>query len=598
MPAKAKPAGRLTTVIERVPLPSRPPDLAPSFPNFSRLYLELLENKFKIKKDCRDRDWERKAVAPPPLAGVAAVPVVPVPAIVPAPTPSPIPNTYTLASATVQGPTPPAAFLPLPQTDDDDNVNFDDLDDDDMHERSYSTTPPLFKRREETLVAAAASRVHQETKDRGRRGDMYISGSDVDKSRSWSRSASRSRSRSRSHSRSLSRSGSLSLTSSRSASRRSGSWSGSGSDSTYPDRDSGRRADRTTPKHRPPRSSRPGPSRSERESRHAQSPPAAAASPRTYARPRPPTPPPLSSLPGARYTNKDGVRVSRLPPDAAPAPAASGPAGEEEQGGTGRETLTKKDLLFKFDLLRRSYKTISIPEYTEFTDLAVMEAQYDLIVRNLTLDATVENYRTYMQGAFTLMELFLPRLGIDMTGFVQHQMCQMNKYEVLLIEMGERVSMSKARGAQWSPEVRLLGMVLVQTGLFIVTKWLSKPTAPPPSGTFGRTGAGAGPIASQQAPPATPAANPLGMLGSLMGMFGGGGGGGGGGAGGGGGGLGSMFGAFAPPPSAAPAASSPAASMPSEQGGGGGGNPSFRPPVPIKRAPMQGPGARSMAMAE
>jgi hypothetical protein len=82
----------------------------------------------------------------------------------------------------------------------------------------------------------------------------------------------------------------------------------------------------------------------------------------------------------------------------------------------------KRELLFRFDILKRSYKGANIPEFSEYTDLATLQKSYDDTVRRLSLDSTVENYKTYLSGGFMVVEYaFGNFLGFDMQGFTQQQ---------------------------------------------------------------------------------------------------------------------------------------------------------------------------------
>ena len=135
----------------------------------------------------------------------------------------------------------------------------------------------------------------------------------------------------------------------------------------------------------------------------------------------------------------------------------------------------KRELMFKFDLLRKSYPNASIPEYNIHTDLSVLEKSYDDCVRRLSLDSTVESYKTYLVYGFMGCEfIFGNFLGFDMQGFTQQQIVSMNSYEKLLIELGEKSYIPS--GSKWPVELRLVFLIIMNAAFFIVSKMMMKKT--------------------------------------------------------------------------------------------------------------------------
>ena len=103
------------------------------------------------------------------------------------------------------------------------------------------------------------------------------------------------------------------------------------------------------------------------------------------------------------------------------------------------EENKKRELLFKFDLLRKKYKDASIPEFNMMTPYEEMNRGYEMAVRNLVIESSSESYKTYLIGGFLAMEAVLGGwLGFDMVGFTQQQIMSMSTYERLLIELGEK----------------------------------------------------------------------------------------------------------------------------------------------------------------
>jgi len=135
----------------------------------------------------------------------------------------------------------------------------------------------------------------------------------------------------------------------------------------------------------------------------------------------------------------------------------------------------KRELLFKFTLLKKSYPTANIPDYSIHTDYNTMKRSYDDTVRSLSIDSSVENYKTYLMYGFMGCEfVFGNFLGFDMSGFTQQQVSQMSQYEKLLVEIGEKSYVPT--GSKWPVELRLLFLIIMNAAFFIISKMLMKKT--------------------------------------------------------------------------------------------------------------------------
>jgi len=140
------------------------------------------------------------------------------------------------------------------------------------------------------------------------------------------------------------------------------------------------------------------------------------------------------------------------------------------------EAGKKRDLLFKFKILKRTYKEATIPEYSEHTELKVLEREYEIIVRQLSLDATCENYRKYLTISFFILEFVMINFFKfeEIRGFTQQQLLGMNQYERILYQIGEKQCLSGKKS--WPPEVQLIGMIILNGCIFVGSKMLFKAT--------------------------------------------------------------------------------------------------------------------------
>ena len=132
---------------------------------------------------------------------------------------------------------------------------------------------------------------------------------------------------------------------------------------------------------------------------------------------------------------------------------------------------TKREILFKLDILRKSYPKATIESYTIHDKLSVIKDYYDSKLKMLSLENSVENYKTYLTFLFMGVEaLFGKVFKLDMKGFTEQQLVDYHKYEKLLIEIGEKSHTPDNK--KWPVWLRLLFLVIVQTAFFVVGKMI------------------------------------------------------------------------------------------------------------------------------
>jgi len=142
---------------------------------------------------------------------------------------------------------------------------------------------------------------------------------------------------------------------------------------------------------------------------------------------------------------------------------------------TEEEELSKKrEILYNFQKLRKLYPAIKIPEFSDHTDIKTLEREYAFIIKDLEVNSCVETYKNYLILAFKGLELLLVNYMDfeDIKGFADQQLLAINKYESILMEIGERNYI--AENKKWPAEVRLLGVFFMQAAMFLGTRYAMK----------------------------------------------------------------------------------------------------------------------------
>ena len=140
----------------------------------------------------------------------------------------------------------------------------------------------------------------------------------------------------------------------------------------------------------------------------------------------------------------------------------------------------KREMLFKFDILKKSYPMADVPVFSVHSDYNEMVQTYESTLRRLSLDTSVDNYKRYLVFGFMAVELVLGKfLKFDMEGFTKEQVVNMGSYEKLLIELGEKSYMPE--GSNLPVEVRLLGVIILNAGMFVVSRLITRSIGVNPS---------------------------------------------------------------------------------------------------------------------
>src|SRR5665647_3514081 len=126
----------------------------------------------------------------------------------------------------------------------------------------------------------------------------------------------------------------------------------------------------------------------------------------------------------------------------------------------------------KLGILRKAYPECDIPAFDHTIPLNIIHQHYERYVHQIHMDKSVGNYQVYLLILFAGIELFCVKvLGLDMGGYCVNQITMMNKYERLLVELGEKSSLSVT--SSWPVEARIVGLALFNGIIFLVIKLIA-----------------------------------------------------------------------------------------------------------------------------
>ena len=134
-----------------------------------------------------------------------------------------------------------------------------------------------------------------------------------------------------------------------------------------------------------------------------------------------------------------------------------------------RDENERQEYLVRFRILKRGHPTFKeFPDYTEHTSLPALKKMYTETVRLIQLEENVDSYKMWLRFAFIGFEVGMRKLGVDFKDFAKMQMKKMDKYEKLLIELGEKSYSNFTNN--WPVEIRLILVFLTDACFFYIGK--------------------------------------------------------------------------------------------------------------------------------
>jgi len=162
------------------------------------------------------------------------------------------------------------------------------------------------------------------------------------------------------------------------------------------------------------------------------------------------------------------------PAPSAPPPVTVQEETPEEQKQSVYDAKIRADYRVKFGILREAYPNMNIPEPHDSASIEEIEAAYKQYVKRIHVESSVEQNKIYLLILWLLIDVVGTRFfKLPFHGrYVKSQFKYMHKYQMLLIELGER-NYSEGGGEGWSVEFRLLAMAIFHGVIFALVQLLA-----------------------------------------------------------------------------------------------------------------------------
>lgn len=190
-----------------------------------------------------------------------------------------------------------------------------------------------------------------------------------------------------------------------------------------------------------------------------------------------------SQPPRVQQTSAQQPSAQQTSPKPQPSPQQPSPSPMD----TENKPLTEEELInrahdyyLKYQILQKSWPEYKFPNLDERlvqTKPQIVIDSYTTSIERIQIDMDVSQYKIALIIMFLVIEVVCVKfMGFDAGGYTLSQIKAMNRYEKLLIEIGERKLLSG--GDSWPPEVKILFIGLFNCALFILMKYLSSILGP------------------------------------------------------------------------------------------------------------------------
>ncbi len=133
----------------------------------------------------------------------------------------------------------------------------------------------------------------------------------------------------------------------------------------------------------------------------------------------------------------------------------------------------RADFITKFGILRKAFPEFQIPALNPDDSLEVIHIQYKRYISQIHIENAADKWKIFLVIGWVVLELGgVKGLGLNLTGYTMAQITMMNKYQQLLIELGEMEQLDI--GGDWPVYVRLIALSLFNGCVFLATRYLGK----------------------------------------------------------------------------------------------------------------------------
>lgn len=138
----------------------------------------------------------------------------------------------------------------------------------------------------------------------------------------------------------------------------------------------------------------------------------------------------------------------------------------------------RKRYINRFNILKETWKDFDYSDISEDMTLDEMHDAYEAYVQSIHVTRNSDKYKVYMVILWLFIEGACCKFGLPMSGYTKTQLKIMNKYEKLLIKLGEKNYQSYIYDDEspWPVEFDLVIISLINAIAFIILTWLCNNT--------------------------------------------------------------------------------------------------------------------------